>query len=528
MKRIPQVLSLLAGLAMACPGAGAVPWRFNPPELEDVTLGAPGEDAGFNIRATLDGGYVVAGCMSVPGFGRQMALYKLRPDLSLDPGFGREGRWIFGGRGDDQAVDVIELPGASGGSAGYLVAGYTKQPDGDFAGRQSHGAIDIVLVRLSADGALDPGFGEGGVRLYGGSGDDEVLVHLDNFSEPGDRIAAVPQGFIIAAMTRSKDGDLAGIRGIGTQVSRDLMIFMVDHRGEYHSSFGERGILRLGSTPVARADPREPNDFVFSMKPAPAGDFVAAGYHLGSGLTLADGTAISQGNTGEPLLAEGESRQKHQMDGWVLRFDEHGRLKSSWGDRGLAFVGGTRQEKIYDVAVAPDGGCFVTGRTASWDQQFSRAQPGVDDFDMVLVKLRADGRLDEGFGAKGCVYFGGAAGDQGLRVAADGDRVFWLGQSASIPTELSAHMSAELFRQVILLQLSAKGVTEAAWNLGGLGEEKVGGMTIDRAGRVVITGYRDTSVVVEQEEKEGRGRDMFVMRLTVSDPARKGSGGTRR
>src|SRR6185295_17607473 len=119
-----------------------------------------------------------AGCATTPGRGRDLAVYKLRADLSLDPTFGNEGRWLFGGTGDDQAIDAIEVRDGRGRASGFLVTGYTDKADGDFAGRRHHGKIDVVLARLTTKGVLDASFGERGVRLYGGSGDDEVLVHL--------------------------------------------------------------------------------------------------------------------------------------------------------------------------------------------------------------------------------------------------------------------------------------------------------------------------------------------------------------
>lgn len=519
MRRASLLLTFSLGLALASRAAGAPataapPWVLNPPGLEYVRFGQPGEDGAYNIHCTRDGGYIVAGCVTTPGRQRDFSVLKLRADLSLDPAFGAGGRWALGGTGDDQAVDVVEIAGATAATSGYLVVGYTNRADGDFAGHQHHGKIDIVLARLTAAGALDTTFGRGGLRLYGGSDDDEVLVHLHNYSEPGVRLRAVADGFVVAGMTRSRDGELAGIATVGTAQNRDVMLFKVDARGEYARDFGDRGILRIGTKPGTRGG-REPNDFVWSLKPDTGGGLVAVGYHLGSGIEVDGGNVPSPGNLSIIPENRDDRSLKHQMDGWVFRVDTTGRLRTGWARHGFAFVGGSRQEKIYDVEPTADAGYVVTGRTASWDLQFARPQGVGEDFDMVLAKLDAAGRPDARFGRNGCVFVGGTEGDQGLRIAARGEDLFWLGQSASPPPALRVQVPPEFFRQIVVLQLGPSGEWRGAWNLGGPGEEKATGLALDSRGRVLVTGYHDATVFAEQDDKQGAARDVFVMRLTV-------------
>ena len=64
-------------------------------------------------------------------------------------------------------------------------------------------------------------------------------------------------------MTRYSDGELAEIATVGHRQSRDVMIFEIDPRGEYARDFGNRGILRIGTSPGPRIGRRDPNDFVF-------------------------------------------------------------------------------------------------------------------------------------------------------------------------------------------------------------------------------------------------------------------------
>src|SRR5690606_37687796 len=86
-----------------------------------------------------------------------MFVARLLANGSLDPSFG------------DAGVRAIAFD--QGGDDYDMVAGLALAPDGDIvlAGVVSTAAsgTDIGLVRLHADGNLDPGFGTGGRALFG-------------------------------------------------------------------------------------------------------------------------------------------------------------------------------------------------------------------------------------------------------------------------------------------------------------------------------------------------------------------------
>jgi uncharacterized delta-60 repeat protein len=505
---------LILGSAVGWSSCGGTDWILNPSDLETMVLDRPGEDAGYNLRPTSDGGIIVAGCVTLPGKDRDLAVFKFRPDLTLDPDFAGNGMWTFGGSGVDLAVDVIEVQDEAGRPDGYLVAGVVDEGDGNLSNAGHRGKIDIVLARLTPAGELDPAFGDGGFRFYGGSGDDEVIVHLHNYSEPGERLIQTPGGFVVGAMTRSLDGDLDGVQVVGTAGGRDAMIFAVDHRGDYLSSFGSNGILRIGSNPGTDMGRRSPNEFVWSLAHDPRGGFVAAGYHLGADFPLGGNFAVSPGNSSASGDNTSDDVKRHKMDGWVFRFDEHGRLQTGWADHGLAFIGGSWQEKIYDVRPVTDG-YLVTGRTASWDLEFARPQPTEATFDRVLLKLDREGRLDPAFGRKGLVLEGGEGDDQALRIATTGGNgdIIWLGQSTSRPTSIESILPRNYFRQAIVTRLSPAGKPLRNWSLGTAGEDKPVGLIIDREGRVVITGFRNASVLDDDGSNDPSGRDLLVMRF---------------
>ncbi|MDR0901873.1 MAG: hypothetical protein LBM92_03785, partial [Opitutaceae bacterium] len=370
-------------LPLAAPAAG---WVLNPPDLEMLVIPSKGEQGGHNIHPTSDGGCVVAACVSNPGKGRDLGVYKFTAGLQPDPAFGDKGLWTAGSTGVDQAIDAIEVTGPDGRPDGYLVVGYVSAGDGDFASCGYHPSApgakqgvtgDIVLVRLTNDGKLKTSFGHGGMRCYGGADNDTVIYHPSNYSEPGNKLLQTRDGFLVAGITRSRDGDLQGIKTAGYERSYDTWIFKVDERGGFVTAFADRGSLRVGTKPGEHIGKRPANEYPWSIKADPAGGFIVSGYHFGAGFPLGkkDGPLVpSPGNASLTASAEKTSGDVNDasMDGWLFRADDQGRLRDDWAGHGLVFIGGSRQEKMYDHIATPDGGYVVCGRTSSSDLAFER------------------------------------------------------------------------------------------------------------------------------------------------------------
>jgi uncharacterized delta-60 repeat protein len=487
----------------------AAAWILNPPDLETVVLDNTSESGGYNVHTTSDGGYIVAGCTTRKDHHMDLCVWKYRADLSLDPSFGKAGRWIAGSKAIDQAIDAIEIHAPDGKPAGFLVIGYAGAGDDDFEGCGYHGKNDIVLARLTNAGQPDPAFGHGGIRLYGGSEDDMMVFHTQNFSEPGDHLVQTDGGYLASAMTRSKDGDLTGIAVVGWQEAQDAMIFKVDARGEFVSAFGDHGILRIGNKPGPNMGKRLPHDYIWSLKKDPSGGFVGSGFHFGIGLPI-DGTMIySPGNHSEVGDNTSESVSDHKMDGWMFRFDEHGHMRSDWGDHGFVYLGGSRQEKLYDIAPTDDGGYIVCGRTASSDLEFAR--PGKpDEFDVVVMKVGKNGKLDHSFAGSGVCFLGGG-GDQASRVLMYEGDVLCLATSVEARPQLP--LPANYYHQAMVIRLSPKGEPRAYWSLGKEGQDWPVGMAIDREGRLVIVGFHDATKTSEADGEKKGGRKLMLMRF---------------
>ncbi|OAM90985.1 hypothetical protein OH491_03930 [Termitidicoccus mucosus] len=511
-------------------------WVLNPSDLEMFILSAKDEQGGHNIHPTADGGCIVAACVSNPGRGRDLGVYKFTAGLKPDLAFGDNGLWTAGSTGVDQAIDAIEVIGPNGQPDGYLVAGYVSAGDGDFANCGYHPSSpdakqgttgDIVLVRLTRDGKLDASFGHSGMRCYGGSDNDTIIYHPSNYSEPGNKLLQTTNGFLLAGITRSRDGDLQDIKTVGYTRSYDTWIFKVDARGEFARDFADKGSLRVGTKPGEHIGKRPANEYPWSIKADPAGGFIASGYHFGACFPYGqkDGALIpSPGNAALTTAAENASGDVNDasMDGWLFRANDKGRLRDDWAGHGLIFIGGTRQEKMYDHIVTPDGGYVVSGRTSSSDLAFTRPGGKVENFGAFLVKYDKTGALVPAFGNNGHgICFLDYCGDQVSRVANydEGDIIGVVAGTNAAASQLSLPVGYGM--QFVVVRLDAQGRPLRYWSLGREGDDWACGMDVDSRGRILLTGFNDKGRPTGEKapatgEKKGvhPHRDLVVMRFT--------------
>ena len=99
------------------------------------TYGGTGEDMGYSVQQTLDGGYVVAGKTASFGQGNG-DVYLIKTDSSGDTVWTR----TWGGAGVDFGNSVQQTS-----DGGYIVTGYTAPPAG---------AGDVYLIKTDANGSV--------------------------------------------------------------------------------------------------------------------------------------------------------------------------------------------------------------------------------------------------------------------------------------------------------------------------------------------------------------------------------------
>ncbi|MBL8613586.1 MAG: hypothetical protein JNL38_39975, partial [Myxococcales bacterium] len=133
-----------------CPGpAGTLDPSFGDGGVVVLSYGSETASADA-VAVQLDGKIVVGGVKTNAGQG--FAVVRLMPNGSLDPAFGTAGLVETKVGNTSHALRALTLQP----DGKILIAGYTR-----FVGQN----FDFAVLRYSADGALDPTFGTGGVVL---------------------------------------------------------------------------------------------------------------------------------------------------------------------------------------------------------------------------------------------------------------------------------------------------------------------------------------------------------------------------
>lgn len=390
----PETLLLTLGEVSGCADPGTqVSATVMLIDDEDPPPSTPG--------GTLDAGFGAAGKVAAYGIGGAPAAMALQPDGrivmaggstadfvlarflangQLDSSFGSGGvvtTDIAGGFQQEQAHAVLVQPD------GRIVVAGTAQPAG---GGQP---MVVTLARYLANGALDPGFGTGGVVF--------------DPAQPGTAYAIALQG----------DGKLvvagsAPVSGRGDDFA-DLLLARYDGSGRLDPAFGVGGRM---VTDVVGATERARNVVVL-----PDGRIVASG--METGLFNTEPTLVMQvlpdGQPDPAFGTQGKLRLTGPLVGWalarqadgklllggstefgpaartaVLRLNADGSTDTGFGSAGLAvhaFSGNTDIAKA--IVVQADGGLLVAGRTGGTNRN------------MGVIRLRVDGALDAAFGTNG-------------------------------------------------------------------------------------------------------------------------------
>jgi gliding motility-associated-like protein len=281
-------------------------------------LGGGGADAGIGMAPTADGGVLVM-LITTSIDGDIMNAYGGDDCVLIKLSFTGVVEWsrTVGGGQRDYGLSVLEL-----GNGDIMLMGMTLSNDGDVAVNQ--GAYDIFLAKITSSGSLV------WLRTYGGT-----------LNDTGQNLLATADGgSLIAAVSRSNDGDLSNNQG-----ESDAWVIKVDANGAlvWQRTFG--GTLADGC----------------SARKADGGGFLLSGFTFSN-----DGDV--QGHHGE-------------NDVWLVKISENGELL--W----QRCLGGSSYESGVVRAQAPDGGYVAFGRTNSNDGDVS-GNHGQND--MWVVKLNVN------------------------------------------------------------------------------------------------------------------------------------------
>jgi uncharacterized delta-60 repeat protein len=395
-----RLLGLLATLSIvlgtvAHAGPGMLDPSFAGDGVTETSIGGA-YALGFAVALQPDGRIVVAGEAGPSGPATSYALARYRSDGVLDATFGTGGRVTTDiGSGFDRAQDVLVDPSgrivvagqsvdagvsrvalarydtsgaldAGFGSGGLVVMpllassavrGVVRQPDGMLlvAGSATASPPDdeeFLLARYADDGTLDPGFGIGGIVLT-------PVGAIDSFAHA---VALQVDGKLVAA------GSSANPMG-----SYDLALVRYAGDGTLDPTFGTGGIV---VTPLA------------------GGDAFPA-----SVLVEPDGKIVVAGSAGGRVL--------------VARYDAAGVLDPGFGTGGLVLTSVGDSAGASSMARQPDGKLVLAGSVSQ------QVMPHVFDLSVLVLRYLADGTPDPGFGSGGRVVSNwnaqSAAGDVALQ-----------------------------------------------------------------------------------------------------------------
>lgn len=290
------------------------------------------------------------------------------------------------GQYDDNQSITVQADGKIlvGGYTDYLAWGYPGAPGEESYGYEQNHSV----IRLNADGSLDTRFHEGGVDIVPAAvapdsryevttvqadGKVVVAISLDNsvrverlnsdgtldktFGTNGAVVVDIAHGFKDIDISANTDGTLqVSARGFD-----QATVGKIGSNGALVDSFGDNGVLVVGI-----AEDQYYNGGISTALQADGSVIVGAAYNA---------TGI-----GDPVYA-------------LQRYASDGKLDTAFGDNGVLNLDPTLdfgEDAV--VAVQPDGKILVLGQSGN-DGQAS------------LLRLNADGSVDNTFGANGTFTF---------------------------------------------------------------------------------------------------------------------------
>ncbi|GAB0156163.1 hypothetical protein CHRYSEOSP005_14270 [Chryseobacterium sp. Alg-005] len=313
---------------------------------------------------------------------------------------------------------------------GYITAGFSKSSDGNATINQ--GDNDFWVVKMDALGTFQ------WQKSLGGSGDDQA----NSICTTSDG------GYVIAGFTNSSNGDITLNKG-----SSDYWIVKLDALGNivWQKTYG-------GQAP----------DIATSVKQTTDGGYIVTGYSSSSN---GDITGNHSQNT---------------TDYWVVKLDSSGNLQ--WQKA----LGGTSNERAFEIQQTSDGGYIVSGDTYSSNSgDVSSAALG-SGRDFWIVKLGNTGNITWE------KRFGGSGEDNAYSIHQTSDSGYIVsGTTTSINGNISFNNGQGDFW---IIKLDALGNLQ--W------EKALGSVTYDQAysvkqtpdGNYIATGYLSSNTGVAESE----------------------------
>ncbi|MFO1486771.1 MAG: choice-of-anchor D domain-containing protein [Verrucomicrobiaceae bacterium] len=486
-----------------------------------------------DIAIQADGKIVVAGRATNNATGVDYGIIRLTTGGVLDTGFGTGGKVTVdfpGGDSFDQAQAVLVQADGK-----IVVAGATDTGPWDSAG----------IIRLETNGALDAGFGTGGLVVvdFGTRGLTAYDVALQSSGKIivggrtyGTGVDGISGGFALARLTTA--GVLDTSFGTSGTTGR-VFVGSTDNAGRNLAIRADDSIVLSGAAQMSAsgwdfalmsfdADGNNPSAIRFSESfgqstreecfgavMEPGGRLILAGSSAlndssdfamirltasldsdtgwstdGMGSTTfgsgARARAAVQQSDGNVILA-GRIWDGTRMKGLVARYDTRGSLDASFNGGGTSiFVGASGDDEVAAAALQADGKVVVAGSHA----------PGGDS-QFAVWRLGTTGLLDSAFGSSGGAAFGFGFTDEranAVLVQSDGKVV----------------MAGRANGEFALVRVLSDGTLDSGFGSAGkaqtsfaAGASEANGAALDASGRIVVAGFAGGDVAIARFDSSG-------------------------
>jgi hypothetical protein len=351
-------------------------------------LGGSGNDYGYTIIKTTDGGYLMGGRTSSNNNG------------DVGPTKGGLDMWVvklsatgaitwqktFGGNADEIASAATVTP-----DGGYVLTGYTLSNNTGDVGA-NHGGVDFWVIKLNSNGALQ------WQKTLGGSSDDFP-----------NAITVTTEGkIVVAGYTKSNNtGDVGANHG-----GEDFWVVMLENNNGaavWKKTFGgnaseiakaivpgEDGAVFVGGHASSNNNGDVPatkgsTDF-YVLKVDKNGSIVWKKTLGGSNIEELNGLAIASNNT---LVAVGSTKSNNNGDVGPTTNSEDYWITSLNATTGTLnwqkSLGGNSADAAKSVMVKANGAIIVAGYAYSENTGDVTGNPGAGDF--WIVQLSANGNL---------------------------------------------------------------------------------------------------------------------------------------
>lgn len=382
--------------------------------------------------------------------------------------------FTIGGSGFDQGNSVTETIDGK-----IVITGLTSSKDGDFAGL-TQGIEDIFVIKTDQYGHIE------WKKTFGGSR-----------WNIGTSVSATSDGgVVLTGITGSADGLFSDIEVEG----QNIYALKLDSSGnvEWVATFNgsgpevassvietnDGGYALTGYTRSTDGDFqfKEDNNWdVYVIRLNPAGETIWIKTFGGGGTDQA--SDIIETKTGDLIITGFSSSNDNIFDGlnrglqdiFLMSIDKSGEL--NW----VRTYGGSNGDVANSIAISPDSGFLLTGRTWSDDGHFSDGNDG----DIFVIKT------DESGIPEWTKTYGGSFSEEAMGIALSSDGYIYVaGWTESNDGDFESHsVGAE---DIFILKLDLFGNIIWVQTVGGSGTDQANSIIINKNGFVTLTGWSDS------------------------------------